>query len=70
MGLEFEIDINLANGHDGVNCPLINAFIQESNCIENAMIVSGFMNESIMISKFKQKENWKEICKNCDNFTF
>ena len=34
------------------------------------MIVSGFIDEIVMIEKFKQKENWREICKNCKNFSF
>ena len=53
-----------------MKCPLVDLMIEESNCLENAMIVSGFMDENIMISKFKEKENWREICKNCENFSF
>ena len=70
MGLEFKNDINPTSGHDGIQCPLVNLRIPESNCIENAMIVSGFMDEARMISKFKEKENWREICQNCKNFSF
>lgn len=70
MGLEFKNDINPTGGHDGVSCPLVDFNIEESNCIENAMVVSGFMDENKMIDRFKQKENWKDICKNCPNFSF
>lgn len=70
MGLEFKNDINPTSGQDGIKCPLVDLMIEESNCLENAMIVSGFMDENTMISRFKEKENWKEICKNCKNYSF
>lgn len=70
MGLEFKNDVNPASGANGIKCPLVDFMIEESNCLENAMIVSGFMDEISMVEKFKQKENWREICKNCKNFSF
>ena len=70
MGLELKNDINPTTGKDGIKCPLVDGMIEESNCLENAMITAGFMDESTMISKFKEKENWKEICQNCPNFSF
>ncbi len=70
MGLEFKNDVNPTSGTNGVMCPLVDFKIEESNCLENAMIVSGFMDEKTMIGKFKEKENWQEICKNCPNFSF
>lgn len=70
MGLEFTNDINPTSGDNGLKCPLVDFMIEKNNCLENAMIVSGFMDENIMIEKFKQKENWREICKNCKNYTF
>lgn len=70
MGLEFKNDVNPTSGADGVKCPLVDFRIEESNCLENAMIVAGFMDEISMIEKFKAKENWREICKNCPNHHF
>ena len=70
MGLEFKNDSYPTSGEDGIKCPLVDFMIEESNCLENAMIVSGFMDESTMLAKFKEKENWKEICKKCKNFSF
>ena len=70
MALEFKNDINPTGGHDGIRCPLVDLNIEESNCLENAMIVSGFMDENRMIERFKEKENWRDICKNCPNFSF
>ena len=70
MGLEFKNDVNPTSGANGVKCPLVEFMIEESNCLENAMIVSGFMSENTMHGKFKEKENWKEICQNCQNFSF
>ncbi len=70
MGLEFKNDIHPTNGSNGVKCPLVDLTIEESNCLENAMIVSGFMEENRMIHHFKEKENWREICKNCTYYSF
>lgn len=70
MGLEFKNDIHPTTGADGIKCPLVDFVIEESCCLENAMITAGFMDESSMISKFKEKENWREICQNCKNFSF
>ena len=60
MGLEFKNDINPTSGDNGIKCPLVDFIIEESNCLENAMIVSGFMDENTMISRFKEKEDWRE----------
>lgn len=70
MGLEYKNDIELASGKNGMKCPLVNFAIEESNCLENAMIVAGFMDENTMISRFKEKEDWQEICRKCKNFSF
>ena len=70
MGLEYKNDINPASGHDGIKCPLVDIMIEENNCLENSMIVAGFMDENTMIGRFKEKENWREICKNCKNYSF
>lgn len=70
MGLEFKNDINPATSNDGVKCPLVDLRIEESDCLENAMVTAGFMDENSMISKFKEKENWREICQNCQYFSF
>ena len=70
MGFELKNDIEPAKGADGIPCPLVDLRIEESNCLENAMIVSGFMDENTMLSRFQEKENWREICRNCKNFSF
>ena len=70
MGLELKNDINPAGEKDGIKCPLVDLMIEESNCLENAMITAGFMDENTMISRFKEKENWRDICKNCQYFSF
>lgn len=41
-------------------CPLIDGLISPADCMEN----QDLREESIP-EKFKQKENWKEVCKNC-----
>lgn len=70
MGLEFKNDVNPTSGENGVKCPLVDFMIEESNCLENAMIVAGFMDENSILERFKEKENWREICKNCPNHHF
>lgn len=70
MGLELKNDINPTGEKDGVKCPLVDFEIEESNCLENAMITAGFMDENSMISRFKEKENWREICQNCKYHSF
>lgn len=70
MGLEFKNDIKSTSDANGVKCPLVDFMIEENNCLENAMIVSGFINENMMSASFKEKQNWREICKNCKNFSF
>ncbi len=70
MGLEFKNDVNPTSGEDGVKCPLVDFMIEKSNCLENAMIVSGFIDENSMDAKFREKENWREICAKCENFSF
>lgn len=70
MGLEFKNDIKPTSGANGIKCPLVDFMIEESNCLENAMIAAGFMNENAMLPQFKEKEAWREICRNCKNFSF
>ncbi len=70
MGLEFKNDMNPIGDANGIKCPLVDLLIEENSCLENAMIVSGFMDENRMVSNFKQKENWREICKSCEHFSF
>lgn len=70
MSLEFKKDIKPTSGANGVKCPLVDFIIEESNCLENAMIVAGFMDENTMLAKFKEKDTWREICRNCKNFSF
>lgn len=49
-----------------IMCPLIDALIEDYECIENVDIVDGLIIETTMPEKFKAKEYWKEICKNCE----
>ena len=70
MGLEFKNDINPTSGEDGIKCPLVDFVISKDKCVENTMITAGFIDEMSMIDKFKNKENWKEICQNCEFFNF
>ena len=43
-----------------VFCPLIDDYTTPVDCMENREI-----KEESIPEKFKQKTNWREICKNC-----
>lgn len=45
---------------DNIICPLIDSYITPVDCMENREI-----KESCIPQIFKQKDNWKEICKKC-----
>ncbi len=70
MGLELKNDFDLANQENGIECPLIDGKIKESNCLENTMVTAGFMKENTLFFQFKEKQNWREICRNCKYFKF
>lgn len=48
-----------------VFCPLVNANIENIDCIENRDVVDEMIIDDSMPDKYKQKENWREICKKC-----
>lgn len=70
MGLEFKNDINPTSGQDGIKCPLVDLMIAKDKCVENTMITAGFFDENTLLDKFKNKENWREICQNCEFYNF
>lgn len=43
-----------------VICPLIDSLIDPIDCLENQAL-----REESFPEKFKKKDDWKEICKNC-----
>lgn len=53
------------NGYDYVHCPLVDELIVDIDCIENRDIVDNMIQESCLPNKYKAKENWANICKNC-----
>lgn len=48
-----------------VLCPLVDKEIEDIDCIENRDVVDGMIIESSMPGKYKRKENWRNICKEC-----
>ena len=48
-----------------VMCPLVEAEIEDIECIEVTDVAEQFLKEECISKKFKNKENWKEICKEC-----
>lgn len=43
-----------------VKCPLIDDWISPDDCMENQEVI-----DSAIPAIYKQKPNWKEICKKC-----
>lgn len=50
---------------DKVICPLVDEKIDPVDCMENQAIRDEFIPQ-----KFKQKENWREICQKCKYFDY
>lgn len=48
-----------------VFCPLVDAIIEDIDCIENRDIIDGFFKMSCLPDQYKVKKDFKEICKNC-----
>lgn len=48
-----------------VFCPLVDEIIEDIDCIENRDIIDGCFEMSCLPKKYKAKENFKEICKQC-----
>lgn len=49
-----------------VFCPLVDAEIEDIDCIENRDVADDMIAEESLPQKYKAKENWKEICLNCE----
>lgn len=43
-----------------VMCPLVDEWVDPIDCLENQSVI-----EDAIPSRFKEKENWVEICKKC-----
>ena len=50
---------------DNIFCPLVDKTISIDDCMENREI-----KEIYIPSEFKQKENWREICKKCKYYDY
>lgn len=53
------------NGPDYVMCPLVDAEIENIDCIENSDAVDGMLKKGSVPERFKKKSEWEDICKNC-----
>ncbi len=50
-----------------VRCPLIDMnYISLSDCIENIDIAEGLIKEENMPNRFKEKDDWRKICLECE----
>ena len=48
-------------------CPLIDEMLSAGDCVAVTDITDGFIKERVLQDRFKEKENWREICLSCDN---
>ncbi len=55
---------------DKVLCPLVDAEIEDIDCIETHDAVSGIITLDSVSDEYKQKENWQEICRNCKYYEY
>ena len=46
-------------------CPLVDEKIENVDCVENRDVADGMYKEDCIPPKCRQKEQWKDICKNC-----
>lgn len=53
------------SGPDFVKCPLVDAEIENIDCIENSDAVDGIIKKATVPERFKQKPDWEEICRKC-----
>lgn len=50
---------------DEIKCPMIDAMIEIGDCVIYSDVASGMLKESCIPEKFKENENWRDICKGC-----
>lgn len=48
-----------------VMCPILKEEIEDIECIETVDAIEGILKEEVIPDKFKEKENWKDICRKC-----
>lgn len=53
------------SGPDYVMCPLVDAEIENIDCIENSDAVDGMLKKDSVPERFKKKSEWEKICKKC-----
>lgn len=46
-------------------CPILKEEIEDIECIETVDAIEGILKEEVIPDKFKEKENWKDICRKC-----
>jgi hypothetical protein len=49
-----------------IKCPLVNKEIDIGECVTIVDVCDGFVKETVISKSILKKENWKDICKNCE----
>jgi hypothetical protein len=50
---------------DTIICPMINDLIEIADCVVYSDIASGMIKDSCIPNKFKENNNWRDICYMC-----
>lgn len=65
--MEFKIEYSDNGIPNAMLCPLVDKVIEDIDCMENVECIKdgGEIVPEALPEKYKQKKNYKEICKNC-----
>ena len=59
-----------SNVPERVPCPLVDEMIDDIDCMENSDVARGLIKPDTMPEIYKQKENWREICRRCEWYDY
>jgi hypothetical protein len=51
---------------DTIICPMINDLIEIADCVVYSDVTSGMLKDYCIPDKFKEKNNWRDICHRCN----
>ncbi len=54
-------------GENRIICPLINKEISDDDCYDVCLVANKMLKPSAIPEMFTQKEDFREVCKNCKN---
>jgi hypothetical protein len=51
--------------NDTIECPIIGEKIETGDCVFYSDVASGMIKEGCIPDRFREKTDWREICKKC-----